>query len=841
MQSHRAQVHVAAALRAVASGPHAGPRLRPTGNRVSGVSASYRHRARTHERCRGGARQHPIILLCLAHVAMSTPPPPPSPSPPPPSPVPPYPLPPPLPPSTVLRWLTFQSGSGVDGGCVDTYIQASQQYGPSQQAAPQLTWDGPGPVSILALLRFDHLFAGDGGAAEQERSRLQPTDHIASAVLRYKVLNSGDVGTLHRMLVGWRGDVTWNTIPGGPGVNPPTYEPTSIGALRSEVGWQSIDVTASLRAWQADRTSNHGWVFLPGGPNMVTAASCENEQPADRIQLRVAVVSRPLDSSCIRRGADFSGSSLTDCGYPTVLELIDNATAYDPSEWFQGPRRDEASLRVAADCQRECLSSPLGCDYFAFEVEEGPHRVQVARCYLKAAYAEARCNVYVTWAQGACGGGTGACWAGPATCVPPAAISPPPAPPPDALPPGTTVTPATIWELQHAGQAPGGEMPVVEAACTTFASTYANTVVRTSGVVTATLSNGFYMQAPPAESPHAAESIEEAAKWTGIWVYTGSRVPWVQELAIGQRVEVVARVTEYHSLTELVHVTEHSILNGGVSTPIEPVNVTTGELGTACNAQGEAYEGVLVRLSNARVTTDPAADGGILVDDGSGATELQDEIFDSDDFLKGQLCGGFDHVTRGTRVYDGIPSHVLTSVVGVVRYAGGSYEVHPRSAAEIVLDGPPKDSVGCAALEAHERLVHLWQVIHNETDGDPSAVGSLDDVLMELGYARAGSDNGGLIAFIVLEHLAILIAAALALYWRFGRGSRSGRSGRSGGFSLSGLVSRRQTRSHMQPARTLPVTAVTSPVPAMVTESPRPAYESPSLPLAQADAAGARL
>ena len=209
MQSHRAQVHVAAALRAVASGPHAGPRLRPTGNRVSGVSASYRHRARTHEsRCRGGARQHPIILLCLAHVAMSTPPPPPSPSPPPPSPVPPYPLPPPLPPSTVLRWLTFQSGSAVDGGCVDTYVQAAQQYGPSQQAAAQLSWDGPGPVSVLGLLRFEHLFAGDGGAVDQERSRLQPTDHVASAVLRYKVLDSGDVGTLHRMLVGWRGDVS---------------------------------------------------------------------------------------------------------------------------------------------------------------------------------------------------------------------------------------------------------------------------------------------------------------------------------------------------------------------------------------------------------------------------------------------------------------------------------------------------------------------------------------------------------------------------------------------------------------------------------------------------------
>lgn len=74
--------------------------------------------------------------------------------------------------------------------------------------------------------------------------------------------------------------------------------------------------------------------------------------------------------------------------------------------------------------------------------------------------------------------------------------------------------------------------------------------VRTSGVVTAVQSYGFYMQMPLSDSPNAGSGLSEAAKWTGIFVFT-TRVPWVAQLSIGTHVEVVAQVSEYYALTTL--------------------------------------------------------------------------------------------------------------------------------------------------------------------------------------------------------------------------------------------------------------------------------------------------
>lgn len=113
------------------------------------------------------------------------------------------------------------------------------------------------------------------------------------------------------------------------------------------------------------------------------------------------------------------------------------------------------------------------------------------------------------------------------------------------------------------------------------------------------------------------------------------------------------------------------VLNGGTTAAIAPVDVQTGQLGTGCNYGGEAYEGVLVRLSNVQILSNPARDGGIMIDDGSGATELQDDLLDTDAYLREALCGG---ILEGT---------IIVSLTGIVRYAGGSYEVHPRNIHDI--------------------------------------------------------------------------------------------------------------------------------------------------------------
>lgn len=363
------------------------------------------------------------------------------------------------------------------------------------------------------------------------------------------------------------------------------------------------------------------------------------------------------------------------------------------------------------------------------------------------------------------------------------------------------------------------------------------------------------MQMPPSESPNAALGLVEAAKWTGVYVYTGyPRAPWVANLALGQRVQLTAQVNEYQALTELWHLTSHVLLFSPPSVPIEPVDITTGTLGRgACQLGGEAYEGVLVRLTNVRIRTTAARNGTIVIDDGSGAAELQDDIFDTDAYLRTALCGGFDHALRAEAIYQNLPSHTITTLVGIVREAGGAYAVYPRFGADVVLDGPPKGSVGCAALEASAKLADLWNLMHNGTGDTPPTQGSLDDVLHALGYTRTagsalaaggGGDRGTFTALFVVENLVLVIGLGVFLYLRCGKRLRGRVSGLSGGMErFNGL--REGLRSGMRGglrggmrSRTSPsmrTTTISAPLGTHPPAIEQP-YEAPSMPLAQADA-----
>ena len=106
-------------------------------------------------------------------------------------------------------------------------------------------------------------------------------------------------------------------------------------------------------------------------------------------------------------------------------------------------------------------------------------------------------------------------------------------------------------------------------------------------------------------------------------------------------------------------------------------SVTTGELGTECNAEGERYEGMLVRLSNVDLQGEPNGYGEIEMDDGSGPTQLDDGLLDTALHIT-QLVGDTP-LANVTLVY----------VVGVVKYAWSSFEVNPRDAADVGLGVPP--------------------------------------------------------------------------------------------------------------------------------------------------------
>jgi len=83
---------------------------------------------------------------------------------------------------------------------------------------------------------------------------------------------------------------------------------------------------------------------------------------------------------------------------------------------------------------------------------------------------------------------------------------------------------------------------------------------------------------------------------------------------------------------------------------------TTGGIGEACNAGGEAHEGILVTVTDVTIETEPNSHGEITINDGSGATQLEDSILDTDTHLSDAL---------------GSPliGQTIESVTGVVRFA----------------------------------------------------------------------------------------------------------------------------------------------------------------------------
>jgi len=194
-----------------------------------------------------------------------------------------------------------------------------------------------------------------------------------------------------------------------------------------------------------------------------------------------------------------------------------------------------------------------------------------------------------------------------------------------------------------------------------------NTEYSVDGVVTAVQApNGFYMQMYDLQP----------VSWSGIWVYapqsgTGSIV-WPANLAVGDSVHVTGTCSEYFGMTEINAHEGPSITRSGSGTQyIDPISVTTGAIGTTCSDSAEPYEGMLVSLSNVVVTSAPDRWGRVGIDDGTGLTRLDDDVFEADDLL--------------VRHYgNAIIGATLTTLTGVVRFQFGTYAVFPRSANDII-------------------------------------------------------------------------------------------------------------------------------------------------------------
>jgi len=173
--------------------------------------------------------------------------------------------------------------------------------------------------------------------------------------------------------------------------------------------------------------------------------------------------------------------------------------------------------------------------------------------------------------------------------------------------------------------------------------------VEVTGLVTAVMDNGrFYIQ----DGPNA---------WDGIYVYDSSVMP-----SVGDDLTITAEVDEYYGLSELKNVSAFTVNSSGNELNA-PIVVTTGDLAGGCAENGESFEGLFVKIDNVTVTAAADQHGQWFIDDGSGACEVEDAFFE----------------------YAPEVGAEFSSVLGVVSYGYGEYEVNPRGENDIQLANPP--------------------------------------------------------------------------------------------------------------------------------------------------------
>ncbi|MFO7948870.1 MAG: hypothetical protein R6U36_00725 [Candidatus Fermentibacteraceae bacterium] len=160
-------------------------------------------------------------------------------------------------------------------------------------------------------------------------------------------------------------------------------------------------------------------------------------------------------------------------------------------------------------------------------------------------------------------------------------------------------------------------------------------------------------------APVAVISDPEGGPWHGLTLYGDSAA----SLQRGDSIMVTGEVQEYYDFTELGYITEIQRLGTGASLP-EPYDISTVDLSTA--GDPEQYESVLLRITDAIVTTEPDEWGVFGVDDGSGECNVDD---------------------NGDYSYTPSLGDTLNYAIGVGWYAFSEWTLQPRDDSDIDASG----------------------------------------------------------------------------------------------------------------------------------------------------------
>jgi hypothetical protein len=166
-------------------------------------------------------------------------------------------------PNNVVVGMTvnFQQGTNGYSGTVDAHVRsdnATTAYG----TAVTVLADNLSPL-CHGLLRFENIFGSGAG-------QIPLGAIISSARLRLRTDNAGNDIRLHRVLVPWDNNSTWNTVgSANDGVSTSAGDAVATAELTYTTGavgdWREIDVTASVWFWATNGGPNYGWLFVDTG------------------------------------------------------------------------------------------------------------------------------------------------------------------------------------------------------------------------------------------------------------------------------------------------------------------------------------------------------------------------------------------------------------------------------------------------------------------------------------------------------------------------------------------------------------------------------------------------
>jgi Bacterial Ig domain/Calcineurin-like phosphoesterase len=173
----------------------------------------------------------------------------------------------------VTHVAVFQQGLNGYLGVVDTFLhQNTPTTNNGTAASLKVDNDDPSGTGLDAqsLMRFSNLFGNGPG-------QIPPNATLQSATLQLQVTNSStNTVNFHRMIANWSDSDTWNSLSNGVqnnGLEAVVAVDATSGVV--PIGLLSINVLASLQAWQSNPSSNLGWVILPTGTDGVDFNSSE--------------------------------------------------------------------------------------------------------------------------------------------------------------------------------------------------------------------------------------------------------------------------------------------------------------------------------------------------------------------------------------------------------------------------------------------------------------------------------------------------------------------------------------------------------------------------------------